>query len=148
MPVIAEATQTVPGPRDAVFAQFIDYPSWDAWMPSLFRPMRGPSRPLVQGDRLLVRVKGLPTFLTVERLETSRAVCWTAGLPGLLFARHTFTFEAVSERATLIRSVEPWTGLLTHVVASSLQRAAEDGGRRQLQSFETWFREQYVAGAN
>ena len=93
-------------------------------------------------------MKGLPTLITVERLETSRAVCWTAGLPGVLFARHTFTFEAVSDRATLIRSVEPWTGLLTRVVASSLQRAAEDGGRRQLQSFETWFRQQYVAGAN
>jgi hypothetical protein len=142
MSVIAAVEQTIPGPIDEVFARFIDYPSWAAWMPALFRPMRGPSRPLVQGDRLLVRVKGLPTTLTVDRLEASREVCWSAGLPGLLHARHTFTFEAVDAGSTRIRSVEPWTGLLTHVVGSSLQRAAEDGGRRQLQGFDRWFRDQ------
>ena len=108
----------------------------------------GPSRPLVQGDRLLMRVKGLPTTLTVDRLEASREVCWSAGLPGFLHARHTFTFEAVDAGSTLIRSVEPWTGLLTHVVASSLQRAAEDGGRRQLQGFDRWFREQFPGRAS
>lgn len=147
MPVTAETELTIPGPIDAVFARFIDYPGWAAWMPSLFRPMRGPSRPLVQGDRILVRVKGLPTYLKVERLEAPRAICWTAGLPGFLFARHTFTFEALEDRATLIRSVEPWTGLLTLLRPSSLRRAAEDGGRLQLQGFDRWFREQYASRA-
>ncbi len=144
MPVIAEGEQTVSGPIDAVFAQFIDYRSWAAWMPSLFRPLRGPSRPLRQGDRLLVRVKGLPSVLTVDRLDAPREICWSGGLPGLLYARHTFTFEAVDGHSTRIRSVEPWTGLLTHLRPASLQRAAEDGGRRQMQGFDRWFREQYV----
>jgi hypothetical protein len=148
MSVIAEVEQTIPGPIDAVFARFIDYPSWTAWMPALFTPLRGPSRPLVQGDRLLVRVKGLPTTLTVDRLEASRQVCWSAGLPGFLHGRHTFTFEAVDSGSTRIRSVEPWTGLLTYVVASSLQRAAEDGGRQQLQGFDRWFRDQFAGRAS
>jgi hypothetical protein len=145
MPVIAKAETTIPGPVDTVFAKFIDYPRWEAWMPSMFRPMRGPSRPLEQGDRFLVRVKGLPSSLRVERLEAPRAICWSGGLPGFFFARHTFTFEAIDDRATRILSVEPWTGLLTYLVGASLQRAAEDGGRRQLEGFERWYREQYVS---
>jgi hypothetical protein len=147
MSVIAEVEQTIPGPIDAVFARFIDYPSWGAWMPALFRPirdLRGPSSREIGR----VRVKGLPTTLTVDRLEASREVCWSAGLPGFLHARHTFSFEAVDAGSTRIRSVEPWTGLLTHVVGSSLQRAAEDGGRQQLQGFDRWFREQLAGRAS
>jgi hypothetical protein len=99
-------------------------------------------------ERVTKSVKGLPTTLMADRLEASREVCWSGGLPGFLHARHTFTFEAVDAGSTRIRSVEPWTGLLTHVVPASLQRAAEDGGRQQLQGFDRWFREPFAGRAS
>jgi hypothetical protein len=149
MPLIADVEHTISGPIDAVFSRFIDYRSWDAWMPSLFRPMRGPSRPLRAGDRLLVRVAGLPTLITVEHVDAPREVRWGGGVPGVLHARHTFTFEAVGDKVTRIHSVEPWTGLLTQVkpLAGKLQGSAEAGARGQLKGFERWFAREYAGFA-
>jgi len=146
MPLIAESELTISGPIDTVFSRFIDYRRWDAWMPATFRPMRGPSRPLRTGDRLLVRVTGLPSILKVEHVDGPREICWAGGIPGLMYARHTFTFEAEGEKATRIRSSEPWTGLLTGVapVASKIKGTAERVGRSQLEGFERWFAQEYA----
>jgi hypothetical protein len=145
MPMIAESELTIRGPIDAVFSQFIDFRRWDAWMPSAFRPMRGPSRPLRTGDRLLVRVTGMPSLLRVELVEAPREVCWSGGLPGLMYARHTFTFEAADESTTRIRSTEPWTGAITKIepLANRIRSTAERVGRSQLEGFGRWFSQEY-----
>jgi hypothetical protein len=146
MPLIAESEHTISGPIEAVFSRFIDFRRWEAWMPSAFRPMRGPSRPLRTGDRLLVNVTGLPSLLRVEEVDSPRQVCWSGGLPGLMFARHTFTFEAVGDKTTRIRSVEPWTGVVTKVppLAARIQGAAQRVGKSQLEGFDRWFSQEYA----
>ena len=149
MPFTADVELTIAGPIDTVFSQFIDYRRWSTWMPPVFRPLRGPSRPLREGDRLVIRIAGAPTFLRVERLDPPHEVRWSGGVPGILHARHSFWFEAVGDQSTRVRSVEPWTGVLTRVapIATPLRRAAEDGGRRMLQGFERWFKQEYASFA-
>ena len=141
MPPTAEAELTIQGPVDTVFAQFIDYRQWASWMPKGFRPMRGPARPLRKGDRVLVSVTGLPSLLTVDVVQPSTEVSWSGGLPGLLMARHSFYFEDAGAGATRIRSVEPWTGLLTKIdpVIKRIVRVAGQVGYAQLEGFERWF---------
>jgi hypothetical protein len=137
----AEAERTVAGPLDDVFAAFIDYGKWGSWMPRAFRPMRGPARPLRTGDRLLVNVTGLPSVLKVERVEAPREICWSGGLPGIVSARHSFHFEALDATTTRIRSVEPWTGLLTKAapLIARIVRVASQVGNAQLDGFERWY---------
>ncbi len=146
MPLIAESEHTISGPIDTVFSQFIDFRRWSAWMPKLFRPLRGPSRPLRSGDRILVSLSGAPSLVKVELVAAPHQVVWSGGLPGLLFARHTFMFEAVGDQSTRIRSVEPWTGLVTHLppLASRIQRVAAIAGRKQIEGFDRWFRAEYA----
>jgi hypothetical protein len=142
MPFTAEAEITIAAPIDAVFASFIDYRTWGQWMAPVMRPVTGPARQLRQGDRLFVLVGGAaPLWLTVERLESPREILWSGGIPGVLVAHHSFYFEPAGKDQTHIRSVEPWTGLLTRPkgVAAALQRAAEQGGKRQLRGFDRWF---------
>jgi hypothetical protein len=141
MPFTAEAELTIAAPIDDVFASFIDYRTWKAWMSPVIRPITGPARPLRQGDRLFVLIgNAAPTLLTVDRLEAPREVVWSGGIPGVLSARHSFFFEAVAG-GTRILSSEPWSGIVTAPkgVASALHRVAESGGRTQLRHFERWF---------
>src|SRR3984957_6253490 len=143
MPLIAESEHTIAGPIETVFSRFIDYRLWSAWMPKTFRPVRGPARPLRTGDRILVSLGGLPALLRVDHVEGPREVSWSGGVPGVLHARHTFTFEALGEKVTRIRSSEPWTGLLTDIkpVAGKIQATAESAGRAQLAGFDRVFRD-------
>lgn len=145
MALIAQSELTVPGPVDAVFSQFVDYPRWTAWMPASFRPLRGPSRPLRAGDRLLIRITGLPAIIHVDRVESPREVCWSGGLSGVVRARHTFTFEPAGDKATRIRSTEPWTGAFTKVkpLADRIRSGAERIGRSQLEGFGRWFSREF-----
>ena len=140
MSCVARGEETVPGSIDAVFAEFTDYRTWTAWMPPLFRPVWGPSRPLREGDRLVVRLGALPTVLKIERLRAPHEVCWAGGIPGFLHARHTFSFEPTPEGSTRIESAEPWTGVLTTAtpVAKAIVRSAEAVGRAQLRQFRKW----------
>ncbi|MGH7269500.1 MAG: SRPBCC family protein [Polyangiaceae bacterium] len=150
MTLTAEAELTIAGPIESVFAQFIDYTHWAEWMPAVFRPIRGPARAIRPGDRLLMKVGGaVPSLLSVDRVEAPREVCWSGGVPGLAYARHSFYFDKVSDSATRIRSVEPWTGLLTMIkpLADGLLKAARAGGRDQLDGFERWFQQQRSARA-
>ena len=114
-------------------------------MPASFHPMRGPSRPLRAGDRLLVRVTGLPSLLYVDLVEASREVRWSGGLPGLMHARHTFAFEAVGDKTTRVRSTEPWTGVVTKLppLAARIHRVAERVGKSQLEGFARWFTQEF-----
>jgi hypothetical protein len=149
MPFTADVERTIEGPLEAVFARFIEYPRWKEWMPSLFRPLRGPSRSLHVGDRLLVSIAGLPSVLTVEHVDAPYEVRWSGGVPGVLFARHTFSFHPAGPTSTRVRSLEPWTGLLTHapLLASRLLRAAEGGGRGMLSGFDRWYAQQPASRA-
>lgn len=150
MPFTAQFDITIPGPIEAVYSRFIDYRLWAEWMPSIFRPMRGPSRPLRTGDRLLVRIAGLPQVLKVENVDAPREVRWGGGVPGVLRASHSFLFEAAGDKATRIHSVEPWTGVLTRLapLAAKLQVAAEGAAQGQLRGFERWFTKQYAGFAS
>ena len=145
MALIAESELTISGPLETVFSQFVDYRHWSAWMPASFRPMRGPSRPLRAGDRLLIRVTGLPSLVHVDLVDAPREVCWSGGLSGVMHARHTFRFEAVGDKTTRIRSREPWTGLVTRVkpLADRIRSAAERVGRSQLEGFGRWFSREF-----
>jgi hypothetical protein len=149
MPLTADLELTIAGPIDTVFSQFIDFRRWGAWMPPVFRPLRGPSRPLRGGDLLLLSVSGAPTLIRVERVDAPHEIRWAGGVPGILHARHTFWFEAKGDQSTRIRSVEPWTGLVTRIapIAARLQRAADDGGLRMLEGFERWFKQEYASFA-
>jgi hypothetical protein len=150
MSLTAEAEITIVGAIDDVFSEFADHRTWADWMPSVFRPLYGPSRRLRRGDRLIVKLGGaLPSLITVDRVEASREVCWSGGVPGIMFARHTFFFDAVGPDSTRIRSVEPWTGLVTRVkpLARGILRAAEAGGRAQLVGFDRWFQQRRPARA-
>jgi hypothetical protein len=150
MTFTAEAELTIAGPIEAVFSRFVDYRRWEEWMPSTFRPMRGPARPLRAGDRLLIRITGLPSFIKVFQVEGPREVCWGGGIPGVLSARHSFLFEAVDDKTTRVRSSEPWTGVATNVpsVAARIKRSAEKVGRSQLEGFERWFSKEYAGFRN
>jgi hypothetical protein len=146
MPCVAKGEETVPASIDEVFAKFTDFRTWSAWMPPLFRPVWGPSRPLREGDRFLVRLGALPTLLKIERLRAPNEVCWSGGVPGFLHARHTFVFESTVEGSTRVESVEPWTGALTAItpVARAIRKTAERVGRDQLRYFRKWM----VGGRN
>jgi len=142
MPFTAESEMTIAAPIDAVFASFIDYRTWGHWMPPVMRPVTGPARQLRQGDRLFLLIgNAAPLWLTVDRVEAPREVLWSGGIPGILVAHHSFYFEPAGKDQTHVRSVEPWTGLLTQAkgIAGSLQRLAEKGGKRQLRNFDRWF---------
>jgi hypothetical protein len=140
MPFTAEAELTIAAPIEAVFESFIDYRTWGKWMAPVLRPVTGPARALRPGDRLFVLIGNVaPLLLSVDRVEAPREVVWSGGIPGVLVARHSFFFEPVGKDQTRIRSVEPWSGLLTAAVGGPLKRAAEIGGRRQLRGFERWY---------
>jgi hypothetical protein len=146
MSIIAEIDTTVETSLEAAFAAFTDYRNWAKWMPRSFRPMRGPSRSLRERDRLIVRVAGLPSLITVEQVLAPREVAWTGGAPGVLRARHTFFFEGAGD-ATRIRSVEEWTGVVTRVgpIARQLKRSAEKIALAQLEGFRRWTRSRDAA---
>lgn len=137
MSFIAQCEITVAGPVGPLFERFIHFPEWKDWMPRSFRPMRGPSRPLEEGDHIVMRIAGLPSRLRIEKVDQGREVCWSGGLGPIVRARHSFFFEAEANGKTRIRSVEPWTGAATRVgpVARFIERQANVIGEQQLQSF-------------
>ncbi|MFW6050264.1 MAG: SRPBCC family protein [Myxococcota bacterium] len=136
MGITAEAERTVELPRERAFELFIDYSRWHEWMPRDFRPVSGPDRPLVQGDRLKVRIPPITAHLKVLRVRPGEEICWGGGVPGLR-AEHSFYFEDAGPGRTRIRSVEPWTGALTKVgpLAARLKKEAERIGAAQLDGF-------------
>src|ERR1700759_2632146 len=115
MSAIAVAELVVNAPLEAAFARFIDYSSWDRWMPKSFLPISGPARRLREGDRIKIGLgpgNRLESEVTVIRLRPNKEICWSAGVPLLLSAQHSFFFSDEAG-ATRIRSEEPASGLLT-----------------------------------
>lgn len=136
MGVIATAELTVDAPVERAFRSFSDFSSWDLWMPQTLRPISGPSRALREGDRLRVAfVNGrarVRTELTVIRVRPNRELCWRAGVPGVLVGEHSFFFLEQAGR-TLLRSEEPFAGLLAAPLARPLERAASEFGATVLE---------------
>ena len=137
MSFVAEARRVIAASPDACFARLADFPSWTDWMPSSFRPLSGPTRTLVVGDVLNVKIAGLPgkAVLRVVRAEPGRAIGWQGGVPGVLDAIHTFHFSAQGD-GTLVHSEETWTGALTSVgpLARRVQTMAEAVGTAHLEA--------------
>jgi hypothetical protein len=139
MGVIATADLTIDAPIGQAFSRFTDFSCWDLWFPPEMRPIRGPSRELQEGDRVIVALgKGrssLRTELDVIRVRPNREICWRAGLPGLLIGEHSFFFREEGTK-TALRSEEPFTGLLTFgPLASAVERSATEFGIKILASF-------------
>lgn len=109
-------------------------------MPASFRPLSGPKRLLVAGDRLKVALDTgslkLPITIRVFRVEPPRFISWGGGTL-LLNADHRFVFEDQDGGTTLIRSDEEWSGALSRVdaIASRIRRQATSGAQAQLDGF-------------
>lgn len=132
MPFLAEASIEIPVPPEVAFDKLIDFPSWESWMPRSFRPAeRG--APLRVGDRVRVRIQGLPAKLTVSTVERPLTVAWRGGVGKLLFAEHVFRFEAKGS-GTLVRSQEVWDGRLASAMRPIVKPGAERVGRQQLEA--------------
>jgi hypothetical protein len=144
MSVVAEVTRTVKGNADEAFAKFIDFRNWESFMPSQFRPVVGPNRALVPGDRLRMQLDTgavrLKVPVDVFSIDAPREVVWGGG-SGLLHARHRFRFEDRGDGTVLIASYEEWTGLLPRIgpIARRVKRQAEIVAEAQLDGFARWF---------
>jgi hypothetical protein len=141
MAVVASAEIELDEPVAALFARFVDYTTWASWMPSNFRPVRGPSRALRVGDRVTVRMgPGLLTPLSVLRLRPGREICWRGGIPGVLVGEHSFFFDDLGDGRTRIRSEEPFTGVLPRLgpLGRAIEREAGHTGMKMLEGFRDY----------
>ena len=93
-------------PLSTAFDRFVDFSTWDLWMPRGMRPITGPARALREGDSFKVAVgPGLQTTLTVMRVRPNIEICWNGGVPGGLTFEHSFFFRA-QDGGTCVRSEE------------------------------------------
>ena len=134
MSFVAEAERAYAPPPDAVWDRLADASSWRAWMPRSFRPTSTPDAPLGRGDRVRVRIlHGPPATLTVTVADRGRALTWTGGTRGVLFAEHRFVFERRADGGTFVRSIETWSGGLAPLVRRLVQPLAVRIVRAQLE---------------
>jgi hypothetical protein len=139
MAVIATAELSVHADPETAFRRFIDFATWDLWMPKGFRPLSGPSRALREGDRFKMTIgPGVPSSLTVIRLRPNKEICWKGGVPGVLMGEHSFFFED-DAGMTRMRSEEPFTGVLTAgMIGGAIEREATKVGERTLKGFAAY----------
>lgn len=115
MSAIAVAERVVAVPLETAFARFIDFTSWDLFMPASFRPITGPARALRQGDRMRLALgpgAQIVSEATIVRVRPNKEICWSWGIPALVQAQHSFFFSEANG-GTRVRSEEPASGLLT-----------------------------------
>jgi hypothetical protein len=144
MGVIATAELTIDTSVERAFQQFIDFPSWDLWMPENLRPISGPSRGLREGDLVKVAIGNgrarVNCELRVIRVRPNRELCWRGGLPGVLIGEHSFFFRELANQ-TALRSEEPFAGVLAHgLLGRRLERAASEFGASVLSRFAAFLR--------
>ena len=130
MSAIAVAELTVHAARDVAWSRFIDFAHWDLWMPPDFRPISGPARALVAGDKLSIGVgpkARLQLSVDVIRVRAGKEICWSGGRAPLLSGVHSFLFADAEPGQTRIRSEETLDGALTlGPLAARVERAATD----------------------
>jgi hypothetical protein len=135
MPAVARAEIVIEKPVAAVFGELVDFGRWARWMPSLFRPARGPLGPLAVSDRVLVLLGGaLPLGIRVLRVSPNAELTWRGGIPGLLVGEHAFYFDDLGSGRTRVRSEETFAGLLAHVpfVQGLVERSGSKVGAAML----------------
>jgi hypothetical protein len=139
MGAIASAERVIAVPLSTAFERFVDFSTWDLWMPKGLRPITGPARALREGDSFKVAVgPGLQTTLTVIRVRPDIEICWKGGVAGGLASEHSFFFRA-HDGGTCVRSEEVWSGLLClGPLGSMVERAATTLGENTLVSFGTY----------
>jgi hypothetical protein len=134
----------VDAPRHVAFAKFIDFSSWELWMPADFRPVSGPARALRLADKVKVTIgpKGLISLhLEVIRVRDNVEICWRGGPASLLQGEHSFFFSDTegAPGKTRIRSEEPLRGLLTiGPLGAAVERALADGASVLLTRFSSY----------
>lgn len=135
MPAVSRAEIVIDKPVAVVFGELVDFGRWARWMPSVFRPARGPERALSVADRFWVRLGGaLPLALSVLRVSPNAELTWRGGLPGLLVGEHAFYFDDLGGGRTRVRSEERFEGLLAHLplLQSLVERSGVKAGTAML----------------
>ena len=133
MAFIAQASRTLSVKPEVAFDKLADFPSWQEWMPQSFRPVSKQSTSLRVGDRVRVRISGMPAPVTIEVtvLDRARELTWCGGPRGILRAEHRFLFEPHDDGA-VVRSVETWSGALAGLLKFVVKPGAERVGLQQL----------------
>ncbi|MGH7734130.1 MAG: hypothetical protein ACREOE_10640, partial [Gemmatimonadales bacterium] len=110
MSFVARGTRRLPVAAEVAFDRLADLASWPDWMPSSFRPVGRPAGVLRRGQKVWVKIAGIPVASPVEVTEVRRPteIAWSGGLPGVLLANHQFFFEADGPSATHVVSHETW----------------------------------------
>ena len=104
MSFVAKGTRRIPVAPEAAFDRLADFASWPTWMPSSFRPAGRPEGTLRRGQKIYVRIAGIPVASRMEVTEVRRP----------------------KELA--------WSGLLAPFVRRLVQRQAERIGGQQLEA--------------
>jgi hypothetical protein len=115
------------------FDRLADHGSWTGWMPRSFRPVGGPAGPLRVGDRLRVRIAGLPlaSTIVVRVVRRPAEIMWSGGLSGAFYAEHHFHFDP-EDGGVRVRSEETWSGVLAPALRRLVQPLAVQIGEQQL----------------
>lgn len=129
---IAEAFVSLDVPPEVAFDRLADHPSWNEWMPRSFRPLSKATSPLREGERIKMRITGLPATIEVTRVDRAKEIQWCGGVRGLLRAEHSFHFESDGKGGTKIHSHETWKGALAPLVRPFIKPRAEKIGSEQL----------------
>lgn len=135
MPAVSRAEIVIEKPIAMVFGELIDFGRWARWMPSVFRPARGPQGPLSVADRIVVLLGGaLPLALRVLRVSPNAELTWRGGIPGVLVGEHAFYFDDLGSGRTRVRSEERFDGLLSHLplVQGLVERSGTKAGGAML----------------
>jgi hypothetical protein len=135
MPAVSRAEIVIDKPIAIVFGELVDFGRWARWMPSVFRPSRGPEGPLSVADQIVVRLGGaLPLVLRVLRVSHNAELTWRGGLPGVLVGEHAFFFDDLGSGRTRVRSEERFEGLLAHlpILQSLVERSGTKAGTAML----------------
>ena len=119
-------------PPERAFDALTNHDTWPKWMPPTFVPV-GPSvGTLVVGSKVKARVDRMPfpSVIEVTRLDRPKEITWCGGARGLMFAEHTFFFDAHGT-GTRVRSAETWSGPVAAVLGPMLRWRAAAGARAQ-----------------
>ncbi len=136
MSFVAKGTRRIPVPPEAAFDRLADLASWPSWMPSSFRPVGATQGSLRLGQKVWVRIAGVPapSRIEVTGMRRPKEIAWSGGVPGILWANHQFFFEADGADATVVVSQETWSGLLSPLLRRFIQPSAEKIGGHQLEA--------------
>ncbi len=130
---LAEGSRTLTVSPEVAFDKLADFSSWKDWMPRSFRPEPSEITIMRVGDRVRVRIEGMPVASTIRVtvVDRARELTWCGGARGVLFAEHRFLFEPHKD-GTLVRSVESWRGVLSPILRPIVKPNAERVGLQQL----------------